>query len=161
METWNATRLTFNKMTHFYGLKFFAYKTLFCKVLFLDEMGAESGGLALQGWCSQGWFCLTGFIKHIQNVHRALQNLHRAFLLDTKKRNFFPQVLYLDLLCGRRVWVVSSRKVETAELGAGESGARQDHCKCFRGLRTHLQPRLPWHEKAFSAWEKPTRLLGR
>lgn len=37
METWNATRLTFNKMTHFYGLKFFAYKMLFCKVLFLKE----------------------------------------------------------------------------------------------------------------------------
>lgn len=59
----------------------------------------------MQGWCSQGWFCLTGFIKHIQDRHRTLQNLHRAFTLDTKKRKFFPQVLYLDILCVIRIWL--------------------------------------------------------
>lgn len=40
----------------------------------------------------------------------------------------------------------------------GESGARQGHTACFRGLRTHLQLRLPRHKEAFGAWEEPTRL---
>lgn len=83
-----------------------------------------------------------------QNTAEFTQSIYTWY---KKEGLFFPQVLYLDLLCGIRVLVVSSRKVETTEpLGAGESGARQDHSKCFRRLRTHLQPRLLWHEEAFS-----------
>lgn len=115
----------------------------------------------MQDWHSQGWFCLAGFIKHIQTCIEPCRICTKHLHLIQKRGTFPPQVLYLDVLCGTRVWVVSSRKVEAAEpLGAGECGARQDHSKCFRGLRTHLQPRLPWHEEAFSAWEKPQGYWG-
>lgn len=66
---------------------------LFCKFLILDKMGESELRVVV-------WHCRI-YIEHLHLIQK------RGF--------FFPQVLYLDLLCGIRVFVVPSRKVETAE----------------------------------------------